>query len=126
MGYRVVATDDVAEVSERPCELRRIGSAGGLENFALNYFKAEPGEQAPLAYHYHTEQEEAFYVLSGTLFVETPEETFEVSAGSTFVADPESPHRAHNPEDADRAVELLAIGAPAVSGDAAAYDPDGE
>ncbi|MFC7205164.1 cupin domain-containing protein [Haloferax namakaokahaiae] len=126
MGYRVVATEDIDEVADRPCELRRIGSAGEVENFALNYFRAEPGEQAPLAYHYHTEQEEAFYVLSGTLFVETPEETFEVPEGSTFVADPESPHRAHNPEDAADAVELLAIGAPAVSGDAEAYDPDDE
>ncbi|WP_410766192.1 cupin domain-containing protein [Haloferax sp. DFSO60] len=124
MGYRVVATDDVEEVPERPCELRRIGSAGGLENFALNYFRAEPGEQPPLMYHSHSEQEEAFYVLSGTLFVETPEETFEVAEGSTFVADPESPHRAHNPADATEAVELLAIGAPAVSGDASPYEPD--
>ncbi|KAB1192937.1 cupin domain-containing protein [Haloferax sp. MBLA0076] len=124
MGYRVVDTDDVEPIPDRPCELRRIGVEGGLEQFALNRFRAEPGEQVPLKYHYHTEQEEAFYVLSGTLFVETPDETFEVSADELFVADPESPHRAHNPDDATEAVDILAIGAPAVSGDAEAYDSD--
>ncbi|WP_416838097.1 cupin domain-containing protein [Haloferax sp. DFSO52] len=124
MGYRVVDTDEVEPTPDRPCELRRIGTEGGLENFALNRFRAEPGDQIPLAYHYHTEQQEAFYVLSGTLFVETPDEMLEVSEGGLFVADPGSPHRAHNPEDASKAVELLAIGAPAVSGDAEAYDPD--
>lgn len=80
----------------------------------------------PLSYHYHTEQEEAFYVLSGTLFVETPDETFEVGADGLFVADPESPHRAYNPEDAAEPVELLALGSPAVSGDAVPYDSDEE
>ena len=124
MGYRVVDTDEVEPTPDRPCELRRIGGEGGLENVALNKFRAAPGEQVPLAYHYHTDQEEAFYVLSGTLFVETPDETFEVPAGGLFVADPENPHRAHNPDDATDAVELLAIGAPAVSGDAEVYDPD--
>ncbi|WP_411964859.1 cupin domain-containing protein [Haloferax sp. YSMS24] len=124
MGYRVVDTDEVEPTPDRPCELRRIGAEGGLENVALNRFRAEPGEQVPLAYHYHTEQEEAFYVLSGTLVVETPDETFEVPEDGLFVVDPGSPHRAHNPDDATDAVELLAIGSPAVSGDAEAYDPD--
>ncbi|UVE51131.1 cupin domain-containing protein [Haloferax larsenii] len=126
MGYRVVDTDDVEPTAGRPSELRRIGVEAGAENVALNHFRAAPGDQIPLMYHYHTEQEEAFYVLSGTLFVETPDETFEVPSGGLFVADPESPHRAYNPLDASDPVELLAVGAPAVTGDAARYDPDDE
>jgi quercetin dioxygenase-like cupin family protein len=124
MGYRVVDCDEVETVEDRPCEMRRLAAAAGLENVAINRFRAAPGEQVPLAYHYHEEQEEAFYVLSGTLFVETPEETYEVPAGDLFAVDPNSPQRAYNPADAADPVELLAVGAPAVSGDAVAYDPE--
>jgi mannose-6-phosphate isomerase-like protein (cupin superfamily) len=78
----------------------------------------------PLAYHSHDEQEEAFFVLAGTLHVETPDEEYVVPAGSLFAVDPGSPQRAYNPAEADAAVELIAVGAPAVSGDVHAYDPD--
>jgi len=124
MGYRIVDHEDVEPADERPCELRRLGTAAGLENVAVNRFRAEPGEQLPLAYHYHEEQEEAFYVLSGTLEVETPEETFEVETDELFAVDAESPQRAYNPDDAADDVVVLAIGAPAVDGDAVVYDSE--
>ncbi|NIB99235.1 cupin domain-containing protein [Halobacterium sp. R2-5] len=124
MGYRIVDPDDVEVPEGRPCEYHSLTDAGDLDNMAVNLFRAEPGEQVPLAYHYHETQEEAFFVLSGTLFVETPEETYEVPEGHLFAVDPESPQRAHNPEDADERVELLAVGAPPASDDAVAYDPE--
>ncbi|MXR19177.1 cupin domain-containing protein [Halobacterium bonnevillei] len=123
MGYRVVDPDDVEPPADRPCEYRSLTEPADLDEMALNVFRAEPGEQVPLAYHYHETQEEAFFVLSGTLSVETPEGTFEVPAGNLFAVDPESPHRAHNPETADETVELLAVGAPPASDDAVAYEP---
>ncbi|SFR31989.1 cupin domain-containing protein [Halogeometricum limi] len=122
MGYRVVDCDEVETTDDRDCELRRVSDAAGLENVAINRFRAEPGQQIPLAYHYHEEQEEAFYVLSGTLSVETPEQTYEVEAGCLFSVEPNSPQRAYNAEAATEAVELLAIGAPAVTGDAKPYE----
>ncbi|MFC6772149.1 cupin domain-containing protein, partial [Halorubrum pallidum] len=112
MGYRVVDADAVDPEADRPCECRKLSEPGGLEHTAINRFRAEPGEQLPLAYHYHETQQEAFYVLSGTLAVETPRETYEVGADDLFVVDPESPQRAHNPDDADGPVTVLAIGAP--------------
>ncbi len=124
MGYHVVNPDDLAEEPDRPCELRRIAEAAGFEKLAANWFRAEPGEELPLAYHYHEEQEELFYVVEGTLHVETPEETFAVPEGSLFAVTPGSPQLAHNPADADEPVTALALGAPAVSGDAVAYDPE--
>lgn len=124
MGYTVVDSRAVNPADDRPCELRRLSAAAGVSNVAINRFRAEPGEQIPLAYHYHDEQEEAFYVLSGRMAVETPEGTRHVEAESVFAATPGSPHRAHNPAEADEAVEVLAIGAPAVDGDAVAYEPD--
>ncbi|MFC6989875.1 cupin domain-containing protein [Haloplanus sp. GCM10025708] len=123
MGYRVVDTDEVAPETDRPCECRRLSDPAGLSRMAINLFRADPGEQLPLAYHYHDEQEEAFYVVSGTLSVETPEETYVVDEGSLFVVDPGSPQRAYNPEDADAAVEVVAVGAPPADDDVHAYEP---
>lgn len=124
MGYTVVDCDDVEAADDRPCEMHRLTEAAGLSEMAINRFRAEPGEDIPLAYHYHAEQEEAFYVLSGTLFVETPDETYEVEEGCLFAVEPDSPQRAHNPADAASEVVVLAVGAPNVSGDVAPYEPD--
>lgn len=123
MGYRVVDTTTVEPEPDRPCTCRKLADPAGLEELALNRFRAAPGEQVPLAYHYHETQQEAFYILSGTLVVETPDEQYTVEADEVFVVDPGSPQRAHNPETADAAVELLAIGAPPAAGDAVAYEP---
>ena len=123
MGYRTLDTGAVEPSDDRPCTLRRLAEPAGLERLALNRFRAEPGEMLPLAYHYHDEQEEAFYVLSGTLHVETPEKTHEIEEQGLFAVDPGSPQRAFNPETATAAVEVLAIGAPPVSGDVHAYEP---
>lgn len=122
MGYRVVDTTAIEATPDRPCCHRSLVEPGGLETMAINRFEAEPGEQLPLAYHYHDDQQEAFFVLQGTLYVETPNETYEVEADELFVADPESPQRAYNPENGDETVHVLAIGAPAVD-DVHPYEP---
>jgi mannose-6-phosphate isomerase-like protein (cupin superfamily) len=124
MGYRTVRTQDVEPTPDRPCELRRLTEVAGLEQVALNRYSVEPGEEIPLAYHYHDEQEEAFYVISGTIEVETPEGTFEVGSDELFAADPESPHRAYCPDDAAGTAAVLAVGAPQADGDVHAYEPD--
>jgi len=126
MGYRVVDTDAVDPETDRPCECRKLTDPAGLTEMAINRFRAEPGEQIPLAYHSHETQQEAFYVLEGTLAVETPEGTYEADAGDLFVVDPGSPQRAHNPADAGDAVEVLAVGAPPTAGDVDAYERDAD
>jgi quercetin dioxygenase-like cupin family protein len=123
MEYSVVDPDDLERVDDRPCDLRRLSEAAGMDNVAINRFDAAPGEMLPLAYHVHDTQEEAFLVLSGTLHVETPEGERVVSEGSMFAAQPDSPHRAYNPEDADESVSVIAIGAPSVD-DVAPYEPE--
>jgi len=122
MSYHVISVTDLEATPDRPSTQYAIGGAAGLANFAFNVYEADPGESIPLAYHYHTEQEEALYVLSGTLHVETPEETFVVGPEEVFVAEPESPHRSFNPEDATETVRVLAVGAPVVD-DAEVYEP---
>lgn len=122
MGYHVVDPDEIEPIEGNGREIRSISGAAELENVGLNVFDVPPGAQLPLTYHYHEEQEEAFFVVSGTLRVETPEEEFIIEEGQCFVAEPENPHRAFNPEDADDAVRALAIGAPRVD-DVNRYEP---
>lgn len=123
MGYHVIDPEAVEPTPDRPCERRPVGDVAGLENLAVNRYVAAPGEQLPLAYHYHDDQEEVFYVDSGTLHVETPGREYAVEAGSFFVVEPESPQRAFVPSSADESAAVVAIGAPRVD-DVHAYEPD--
>lgn len=123
MGYHIIDPEQIDPTPDRPSIHRTISQAAGLENMAINYYEAAPGEQLPLAYHVHAEQEEAFYVIDGPLHVETPEGEQIVETDELFIAEPESPHRAYAPETAENRVHVLAIGAPPVD-DAAAFAPD--
>jgi uncharacterized cupin superfamily protein len=123
MGYSIVDPDEVDPAPDRPCDLRRLTEAAGLSEMAINRYRADPGEQIPLAYHYHDDQEEAFYVVSGELHVETPEGTKVAGAGHLFAVSPGSPQRAYNPADAEESLEVLAIGAPAGTEEVHQYDP---
>ncbi|WP_338740561.1 cupin domain-containing protein [Haloplanus salilacus] len=123
MGYHVVETDEVEPDPDRPCTRRSLSELAGLSEMAINRYTAEPGEELPLAYHYHDEQEEAFYVISGTLHVDTPEGTLEAGPDTLLTVEPDSPQFAYNPEDATETVDVVAVGAPAVDSDVHAYEP---
>jgi quercetin dioxygenase-like cupin family protein len=123
MGYHHVDPEDLEPAPDRPSVQRAIDDPAGLENVAVNRYEAEPGEAIPLAYHYHDEQEEVFYVLSGRLTVETPAGTYDVGADEAFVVEPDSPQHASAAEDADGTTRVLAVGAPAVD-DVHPYEPE--
>jgi mannose-6-phosphate isomerase-like protein (cupin superfamily) len=127
MGYHVVDPTGLDQWDDRDVDVRSISAAVGLDYedapLGLRTYEAAPGQQLPLAYHRHDEQVEVFYVLEGALHVETPDETFVVERDRAFVVEPGSPHRAHNPDDAEASVRVLAIGAPSVD-DAHVYDPE--
>lgn len=89
-----------------------LSDVANFEHVGMRYNVAEPGEQVPLVYHYHEQQEEAFYVLSGTMHVETPEREYRVSAGEIFAVEAGNPHRIYVPSEAEEAVEVLSFGAP--------------
>jgi uncharacterized cupin superfamily protein len=125
MGYHVVDPDSLDPFSDRPVDARSVSDAADLKNVGLRRYDAEPGQQLPLAYHYHDQQEEAFFVVEGTLHVETPDGEFVVDASEVFVAESSSPHRAFNPADATESVRVIAIGAPSVD-DAHQYEPSSE
>ncbi|WP_134671203.1 cupin domain-containing protein [Halorussus marinus] len=123
MGYHVIDPSSVDPTPDRPCVQRALGDLAGLENAAVNLYEAAPGDQIPLAYHYHDDQEELFYVVSGALHVETPDGELVADEDELFVVEPDSPQRAFNPADATETLRVLAVGAPAVD-DVHPYDPD--
>jgi len=113
MGYHVVDPDTLDSEPNRPSTMRYVSEAVGMENMGLRVYDVAPGEEIPVSgLHYHDEQEEVFYVVDGTLSVETPERTYQVETGQFFVAEPESPHRAYNDGDAEIAARIIGIGAP--------------
>jgi mannose-6-phosphate isomerase-like protein (cupin superfamily) len=122
MSYHVVDPDSIEPADRDDREFRTIGRAIGLDTLGLNQITAAPGEQIPLKYHYHDEQEEAFYVICGELHVETPDREYVIDENELFIVEPGNPHRAFNPEEADGPVEVLAIGAPSVD-DVHRYEP---
>ena len=126
MGYHLVDPAALEQWDDRPTDVRSLSVAAGYDyqgsNLGLRVYELSPGEQSGLGYHYHDEQVEVFYVLEGTLHVETPEEEYVVEADQALFVDPGSPQRAFNPEDGDSVTRVLAIGAPSVD-DANVYEP---
>ncbi|WP_231186953.1 cupin domain-containing protein [Haladaptatus sp. DYF46] len=86
--------------------------AGDLETdgLAINYFERAPGEHIGDCYHRHLEQEEVFYVLSGTATFETEDGDVEVGTGELIRFAPGEWQQGRNGGD-DRLV-VLALGAP--------------
>jgi len=116
MSYHLVDPTDLDQFDDRDVDVRSLSDAAGLtardSPLGLRVYEANPGQQLPLTYHYHDTQVEAFYVLDGSLSVETPEEEFIVETGQAFVVQPGKPHLAYNPDAADDSVRVLAGGAP--------------
>jgi len=121
--YHHIDPDDLPETEDYPCDRRGISDAAELLALHAATYEMAPGEQLPRTYHYHKQREELFYVVSGTVHVETPDEEFAVETGEVFVAEPESPHRAFTPETADSSARVLGVGAPK-SDPGLPYEPD--
>ena len=128
MGYHVIDPDGLDQLDDRPVDVRSINVAAGMPNrdakLGLRIYRADPGQQIPLRYHFHDEQVEAFYVISGELHVETPDGELVIPEGDVLLVEPGNPHRSFNPAEATGPVEVLAIGAPSVD-DAHTYEPGG-
>lgn len=126
MGYHLIDPDDLDQWDDRGTDVRSLSVAAGYDyqdsKIGLRVYELSPGEQSGLRYHSHDEQVEVFYVLQGTLHVETPDEEYVVETDQALFVDPGSPQRAFNPTDAETTTRVLAIGAPSVD-DAHTYEP---
>lgn len=109
---------DIEDVDSRmgPSAVRkRLTDALGTTELSLNYYELEPGDSFAFGYHAHEEQEEVFYVQSGTVRFETDDGTTEVSAGELVRFAPGEYQQGMN-ESGERVV-ALGLGAPKESGD---------
>lgn len=126
MGYHKVDPEDLDQWDDRPTDVRSISVAAGYDYqdspIGMRVYNLASGEQSGLRYHYHDTQVEVFYILEGTLHVETPDGEIVVEEDQALFVDPGSPQRAYNPADAESNTRILAIGAPSTD-DAHTYDP---
>jgi uncharacterized cupin superfamily protein len=110
-----VRIEDV-ESRAGPADVKRpLTAALGATDLAVNYFELSPGDSFAFGYHAHSDQEEVFYVQSGTVTFETEEGPVEVGPGELVRFAPGEYQRGVN-ENEERAV-ALALGAPKESGD---------
>ena len=112
MAYHHIDLANLPTTEDYPCDRRGISDAAELLALHAATYEMAPGEQLPRTYHYHQQREELFYVVTGTVHVETPDGEFVVGTDEVFVAEPESPHRAFVPEDATEPARVLGVGAP--------------
>jgi mannose-6-phosphate isomerase-like protein (cupin superfamily) len=125
MPYHHLDPNTIPTADEYPCDRHGISDVAELSSLHAATYEMSPGEQLARTYHYHEQREELFYVLSGTVHIETPNEEVSVTTGEVFIAEPNSPHRAFVPADAAEGACVLGVGAPK-SDIALPYKPDSE
>lgn len=94
---------------------RPLTDALGATDVAINYYELAPGDSMAYGYHVHSEQEEIFYPLAGTVTFETDEGTVVVEPGEVIRFGPGEFQQSHNRGE-ERAT-VLAIGAPKDAGE---------
>ena len=97
---------------DRPCRARqrkRLGDAAGLTQYGVNLLRLPPGTWSSQR-HWHTEQDEFLYVLSGevVLVTDAGEEILRAGDAAGFKAGDKNGHHLQNRSAAD--AELLEIG----------------
>ncbi|WP_336001498.1 cupin domain-containing protein [Halorientalis halophila] len=94
---------------------RKLGDAVGATDLALNYYELEPGDSFGFGYHRHSDQEEVFYVVTGTVTFETEDGDVEVTGGECVRFEPGEWQLGTN--EGDERVVALAMGAPKEMGE---------
>lgn len=105
-----VALDEVADWMGPASVKRPLGKALEATGMAINYYELAPGESFAFGYHRHANQEEVFYIQSGTATFETEDGAVDVEADELIRFEPGEWQQGHN-RGSDR-VRALALGAP--------------
>jgi uncharacterized cupin superfamily protein len=87
---------------------KRLGDAAGSDRLGCSLYELPPGKRS-WPYHYHTRNEEALFVLSGTGALRLGGETLSLAAGDyvALLANESGAHRVIN--DADKPLRYLAV-----------------
>jgi uncharacterized cupin superfamily protein len=126
-----VSVDEIEPQGEGGNPGRRVLSTPlGTTDFAINHYKLAPGDRFSGGLHTHLDQEEAFYVISGTATFRTREQplgdtrTIEVGAGEAVRFAPGEYQTGAN--ESERRVEALGFGAPRESSEVRVPGPCGD
>ncbi len=110
-----VRIDDVDSRTGPAAVKRPLTDALDATDLALNYYELAPGDSFAFGYHAHADQEEVFYVESGTVTFETEDGEAVVESDEFVRFAPGEYQRGVN--RGDERVVALALGAPKESGD---------
>jgi uncharacterized cupin superfamily protein len=116
-----IDTDDL-DPQGQPRNRASVSEPLGAQDFSMNYFELDPGEELTTSLHTHLDQEEAFLVLEGEATFETKpdldaeSETVRVSEGQIVRFDPGEYQQGRN--ESEERTRVLALGTPQESTDA--------
>jgi mannose-6-phosphate isomerase-like protein (cupin superfamily) len=111
---KTVQLDDT-DSQTRPGEVfTPLSDALDTTGLAINYYEEAPGKSIGDCYHRHHEQEEVFYVLSGTVTFET--ETGDVAVGPNELIRFAPGEWQQGTNRGDERLRVLALGAPREEG----------
>lgn len=104
------AIEEVEEFLTNATVMKPLSRAVGATDVAINYFEVEPGDAFSNTLHTHTDQEEIFFIISGTATWETDDGEFVVEDGEIIRFGPGEYQHGYN--DGSETIIALAIGAP--------------
>jgi|GEM_PF-171369 len=109
----IEAVDDEANPLAEHEVRKPLSRALGTDHFAMNYFELSPGESFSGGLHAHNDQEEVFYVASGTARFEVGRDRETVAVGPDEVIRfaPGEFQTGGVPADGDEGVVAIALGA---------------
>ncbi|MWG36058.1 cupin domain-containing protein [Halomarina oriensis] len=113
MEHVVVSEATGFETDSR--QFRHLTSALGTTDLAVNYFAVAPGEPVGYCYHRHHDQEEVFYVRSGTATFDTERGDVVVDTNEAIRFAPGDWQQGWN--RGDERLVVLALGAPREEGE---------
>ncbi len=89
------------------CYRRDLVPLGSAEQCTVSVYEVPPGKSA-VPYHYHLKNEEAFYILSGSGSLKTPEGYKDVTAGDFlfFPANEKGAHKLTNTSETKMLIYL--------------------
>lgn len=99
---------DIVDEEQMPIKRKQLGAAADGTDLGCSLYALDPGQTA-WPYHYHTGNEEAIYVLSGSGSIRLDGETQSLGAGAyvAIPADERGAHRVNN--DGDEPLRYLVM-----------------
>lgn len=110
-GYEHCSLADIETNPEKPGQRWELSPELGIGAYNFNVARLEPDERlSQNAYHYHENQEEFYYVVSGRCRVEVDDGSFDMASDDVLRVERGVNHLLYNPFEAT--CKLVVIGSP--------------